>query len=358
MDVVPRTMRAVLLTGHGGFDRLQYRSDAPVPHPGAGDVLIRLRAAAVNNTDINLRSGWYSKAAPAGNTDGVDAATAAADAGWDGAAVRFPLIQGADGCGEVVAVGPGADPGLIGKRVVIDPIVRRVDDSTVRHDYLGTDRDGCFAEYVAVPAINAIAVHSSLSDAELASFPCSYLAAENMLARAAIGPRDEVLITGASGGVGSAAVQLARRRGARITALAASDKASAIEALGAQRVLPRDADLVATLGACTMDAVIDCVGGAQFAGSMQVLRPRGRYAVAGAIAGPRVELDLRTLYLKDLSLFGCTIAAPGTFRDLVGYVERGEIKPLLAQTYSLQNIADAQRMFLSKQHVGKIVIEI
>jgi NADPH:quinone reductase-like Zn-dependent oxidoreductase len=356
---LPPTMRAVYLTGHGGFECLQYRSDAPIPRPAAGEVLIRLRAAAVNNTDINLRCGWYSKSVVTGTCEtATEAADQAADAGWDGAAVRFPLIQGADGCGEVVDAGPGARSGLNGARVLIDPILRRGSGVSARHEYLGTDRDGCFAEYVVVPASNAIAVHSTLSDAQLASFPCSYLAAEYMLARAAVGNADEVLITGASGGVGSAAVQLARRRGARITALAATDKANAIKALGAHCVLPRDADLVAQLGAETIDAVIDCVGGAQFPSLLSVLRPRGRYAVAGAISGPIVELDLRTLYLKDLSAFGCTLAAPGTFRDVVGYIERGEIRPLLAQTYALQNIVDAQRAFLSKQHVGKIVVEI
>lgn len=358
MDQPPRTMRAVQLTGHGGFERLRYSENVPVPQVGAGDVLIRVRAAAVNNTDINLRSGWYSKSANVVNSDGVDAAPAATDGGWDGAAVRFPLIQGADGCGEVVVAGSDADRGLIDKRVVIDPIVRFIDNKSMRYEYVGTDRDGCFAEYVVVPAINAIAVHSDLSNAELASFPCSYLAAENMLARAAVGPQDCVLITGASGGVGSAAVQLARRRGARITALAAADKANAVEALGAHHVLPRDVDLVAALGAETIDAVIDCVGGAQFTGFMHVLRSRGRYAVAGAIAGPRVELDLRSLYLKDLSLLGCTIAEPGIFRAVVGYIERGEIKPVLAQTFALRDIVDAQRTFLSKKHIGKIVIDI
>ena len=359
MGKLPRTMRAVYLTGHGGFERLQYRSDAPVPRPAAGDVLIRVRAAAVNNTDINLRSGWYSKSVVTGTDETTTtAAREAADAGWDGAAVRFPRIQGADGCGEVVDAGPGTDRGLIGARVLIDPIVRLGHDRELRHEYVGTDRDGCFAEYVVVPAANAIAVHSTLSEVELASFPCSYLAAENMLARATVGSSDRVLITGASGGVGSAAVQLARRRGARVTALAASDKAAAIEALGAHLVLPRDADLTVEPGAETIDAVIDCVGGAQFPSLMKVLRARGRYAVAGAIAGPIVELDLRSLYLKDLSLFGCTIAEPGRFRDVVGYIERGEIRPLLAKTYSLQDIADAQRTFMAKQHVGKIVVEI
>lgn len=347
----PARMRAVLLTGHGGFEQLAYRDDVPVPEVRAGDVRVRIRAAALNNTDINLRTGWYSSSVSSA-TDGAaaHADARAEDAGWDGAAIGFPRIQGADGCGEIVAVGAGVSGDRLGTRVLLNPILDQ--------HYLGTDRDGCFAEYVALPSANAVAVHCSLSDIELASFPCSYLAAENMLARAAVGSGDSVLVTGASGGVGSAAIQLARRRGARVVALAAPDKASALLALGADKVIARTADLVAALGPSSIDAVIDCVGGAQFASLLTVLRRRGRYAVAGAIAGPIVQLDLRMLYLKDLSLSGCTMPAPHVFADLVGYIERGDIKPLIAATYPLQDIVVAQQAFLAKQHVGKIVLGV
>lgn len=354
---LPTTMRAVRLTGHGDFDRLEYRRDAPVPRPATGELLVQIRAAAVNNTDINLRTGWYSKATTA---DGrPEPAAASADAGWDGAAVRFPRIQGADGCGIVRAAGPATDESLIGRRVLIDPIVRPAAAASSRHiEYVGTDRDGCFAEYVAVPLANAVPIASTLTDAELASFPCSCIAAENMLARAAIGRGETVLVTGASGGVGSAAVQLLRRRGAQVTAIAAADKAAALTALGATRVLPRGVDLLQALAANSLDAVIDCVGGAQFPSLLTLLRPGGRYAVAGAIAGPVVELDLRTLYLKDLRLLGCTVAEPQVFRDLVGYIERGEIRPLVARRFPLEALRDAQREFLARGHVGKIVVEI
>jgi len=222
--------------------------------------------------------------------------------------------------------------------------------------YLGSDCDGAFADYVCVPAVNAYPIDSPLSDAELAAFPCSYTAAENMLARAGIRDGETVVITGASGGVGSAAVQLAKRRGARIIAIAGASKAAQVLRLGASQVLPRDADLVAALGKESVDAVIDVVGGEQFAALLEILRPGCRYAVAGAIAGPLVTLDLRTLYLKDLRLLGCTIAQPEIFGAVVRYVERGEVAPILARTYELRDIADAQRDFLSKRHFGKIVL--
>lgn len=352
-------MRAVLLTGHGGFERLEYREDVPAPVPAAGEVLVRIRAAAINNTDINARTGWYSRSVREA-TGGSDAQgnARAEDAGWTGAAIPFPRIQGADGCGEIVAVGKGVAKTRIGTRVLLNPVLRGTAAAAGGYGYIGTDRDGCFAEYVAVPDANACRVSSRLAAVELASFPCSYTAAENMLARAAVQAGETVVITGASGGVGSAAVQLARRRGASIVAIAGSDKTATLRALGAGRVLPRDANLLDDLGADSVDAVIDCVGGKHFGSFLQVLRRAGRYAVAGAIAGPIVELDLRTLYLKDLKLLGCTIPDAGLFTDLIGYIEHGEITPLVARTYPLCEIVAAQREFLAKRHVGKIVLSL
>jgi NADPH:quinone reductase-like Zn-dependent oxidoreductase len=346
-------MNAVLLTGHGGFERLSYRSDVPTPTPGADEVLVRVGAAGVNNTDINLRAGWYSKSAAEGDSRNPPTQ----DAGWTGTAVTFPLIQGADVCGRIAATGRGVAAARCGERVLVDPVLRaRPTAHGIQTLYLGSDCDGAFADYVCVPAINAHPIDSALSDAELASFPCSYTAAENMLTRADVRGGETVLVTGASGGVGSAAVQLAKRRGARIVAIAALSKAAEVSRLGASQVLPRDADLAAALGRESVDAVIDVVGGEQFPALLEILRRGGRYAAAGAIAGPRVILDLRTLYLKDLRLLGCTIAEPEIFDALVRYIEQAQIVPLLARTYRLRDIAEAQRDFLSKRHLGKIVL--
>jgi NADPH:quinone reductase-like Zn-dependent oxidoreductase len=353
-------MNAVLLTGHGGFECLVYRSDVPTPAPGADEVLVRVGAAGVNNTDINMRAGWYSKSATRSSADaaqGDGSETAASDSGWTGASVAFPLIQGADACGRIVSTGSDVAAARCGERVLVDPVLRsRSTAHGTQTLYLGSDCDGAFADYVCVPAVNAHRIDSPLSDAELASFPCSYTAAENMLTRAGVRGGETVLVTGASGGVGSAAVQLAVRRGARIIAIAAASKAAQVSRLGASQVLPRDADLVAALGKESVDAVIDVVGGEQFPGLLEILRRGCRYAVAGAIAGPLVTLDLRTLYLKDLRLLGCTIAEPEIFSALVRYVECGEIGPVLARTYKLRDIAEAQRDFLAKRHLGKIVL--
>jgi NADPH:quinone reductase-like Zn-dependent oxidoreductase len=354
---IPVFMRAVLLTGKGGFEKLEVRYDVPVPVPGPDEVLIRIGAAGVNNTDINTRIGWYSKAVAEATETGAPSGIAGAeDDGWSGAAFQFPRIQGADACGRIIAVGAGVDPARLGERVLVEPVFRGRAQFDVL--YFGSEVDGAFADFVRVPALHAHKIESSLSDAELASFPCAYSAAENMLTRTGLASGERVLITGASGGVGSAAVQLAKRRGAEVTAVAGDDKAEAVRALGADHVIPRDTNLTAVFGPDHFDAAVDIVGGAQFGAILNTLKRGGRYGVAGAISGPIVDLDLRTLYLKDLRLIGCTVIEPVVFPNLVCYIERGEIKPLIASTFPLTEIVAAQEEFLTKRHVGKIVLTL
>lgn len=352
---VPAVMGAVLLTGYGGYDKLEWRTDVPVPLPGEGDVLIRIGAAAVNNTDVNTRIGWYSKAVAeatdAGAARGIEGA---GDDGWSGAAFTFPRIQGADACGQIVAVGEGVDSSRIGQRVLVEPVFRGSSRFDIR--YFGSEVDGGFAEYARVPSAHAHRIESACSDVELASFPCAYATAENILTRIGVQAGERVLITGASGGVGSAAVQLAKRRGAEVTAMAADAKAEMVRGLGASQVVPRDADLESLFGPEYFHAAVDIVGGGQFGPILNTLKRGGRYGVSGAISGPVVDLDLRTLYLKDLRLIGCTVLEPEVFPNLIGYIERGEIKPVVAATYPITDIAAAQEAFLTKRHVGKIVL--
>lgn len=348
MNALPTTMRGVQLIGHGGMEMLKVSTDLPVPTPGPGDVLIRVSAAGVNNTDINTRIGWYSKH----DND-------AADASWTGEALALPRIQGADVCGHVVAVGHGVDPSRIGQRVLVEPCLREAGGQLRSPPwYFGSECDGGFAEFTVVASRHAHAINSPLTDVELASFPCSYSTAENMLTRSQVAPGERVLITGASGGVGSAAIQLARARGAYVVAVSTPSKTPALRALGADEVIPRDAVLTNSIGANSIDVVIDLVAGPQWPQYLDVLRPGGRYAVSGAIAGPIVELDVRTLYLKDLSLFGCTVLGTEVFANLVRRIEAGEIAPVVACSFPLEQIATAQDVFQQKQHVGKIVLEV
>ena len=185
--------------------------------------------------------------------------------------------------------------------------------------------------------------------------PCAYSTAENMLHRAQVGA-ERVLVTGASGGVGLAAVQLAKRRGATVVAVCAPAKAADVIAQGADEVVPRGTDPVSALGREAVDVVVDLVGGPQWPQLLNVLRRGGRYAGAGAIGGPIVELDLRTLYLKDLSLVGCTFQEDEIFENLVSYIERDEFRPVVSRVYPLGEIAAAQEDFLSKAHIGKLVL--
>ena len=357
------TMRAVVLTGHGGLEKLVYREDVPVPAPGPGEVLIRVLACGLNNTDVNTRTAWYSKGVSSGTTGEGLATAEDDDASWGGAAIVFPRIQGADVAGRVEAVGEGADPGLIGKRVMIDTWLRDWDDplNLDKTGYFGSECDGGYAEFTKVDERHAHAIDCNLTDAELATFATSSITAENMLNRANVAEDDVVLIPGASGGVGSALIQLANRRGATTVGMCSESKADQVRAVGPAAVLPRaPADLKGVLrgaiGRDTVTVVADVVGGDLWPSLIDVIARGGRYTCAGAIAGPIVEFDLRTFYLRDLTFTGATIVPPGVFADLVGYVARSEIKPLLAATYPLEKLREAQSAFIEKRHVGNIVV--
>jgi len=340
-------MKGVQVTGHGDLDKLVFRDDLPVPVPGPRDVLVKVGAAGVNNTDLNTRNGWYSKS------------NKSSDASWSGSPILFPRIQGADVCGTVVAAGEEVDPSFISTRAIIEPCIFEAGGKELKQPwYFGSECDGGFAEYTVVAARHAHRIESNLSDVELASFPCSYSTAENLVTRASVGPNDRLLVTGASGGVGSAVIQLAKARGASVIAVTSPAKSDQLKGLGAEHTIARDRDLSKELGNNCVDVVIDLVAGNQWPALLDVLKPFGRYATSGAIAGPLVELDVRTLYLKDLTLFGCTVLSEEVFPNLVKRIEGGEVSALVAKTFALPEIAEAQKQFEAKQHVGKLVIDV
>ena len=329
-------MKAVVTTGNGGFDKLHYR-EVPMPELGAGEVLIKVLAAGVNNTEINTRLGWYS------------------GGGWH-IPTPFPFIQGTDCCGIVTQTFDSADSALVGKRVLVRPCMRPDGFGSMLNIWMGSDFDGAFAQYVKVPANEVFPIESSWTDAELGSIPCSYGSAENMVQRSRVASGEHVLVAGASGGVGSAVVQLAKVRGATVTAIVGKSKMDEVLGVGADFVVDRDSDLVSELGEERFDVVIDNVGGPHFEGELNTLKRGGRYASSGAIGGPLVNLDLRTMYLKDLTLIGCTAWDEPVFPQLVSYIESNRIKPLVAKTFPLADIAHAQQEFLEKKHVGKFVL--
>jgi NADPH:quinone reductase-like Zn-dependent oxidoreductase len=359
------SMRAVVLVGHGGLDMLRYREDWPRPEPHAGEVLIKVQACGLNNTDINTRTGWYARAVKTGTQEsaahGLENAVASGGS-WGDRVQQFPRIQGADVAGMIVAVGEGVPRARIGERVMVDPWLLGRGDwmDAARSDYFGSECDGGFADFTTVRAENAIAVNSSLSAAELATFPCAYTTAENLISRTGLRPGETAVVAGASGGVGTAAIQLSRLRGARVIAIAAASKAPALISLGAHFVVDRSTanleDAIREAAGGAVDVALDVVGGETFMHLINALRQGGRYSTSGAISGPMAQFDLRQMIYKDLQLTGATIVPPGTMQRIVRLIEQRALQPVLAQTFALRNLAAAQEVFMAKKHVGNIVV--
>ncbi|SMC86213.1 NADPH:quinone reductase [Desulfocicer vacuolatum DSM 3385] len=354
------TMNAVVTTGSGGYEKLDYRC-VPIPEPGPNEVLLQVLAAGINNTEINTRLGWYSSRVTTG-TESLTMeekekqnAEKQGDGGWN-EATPFPFIQGTDCCGRVISVPAGYDKTLVGSRVLVRPCMRINGWDSLENIWMASDFDGAFAQFVKVPVTEIFPVACDWSNAELGTIPCAYGTAENMLHRTGVAKGEHVLIAGASGGVGSAAVQLAKRRGAVVTAIAGKAKLEKVKTLGADKLIARGDDIVDILGENAVDVVVDNVAGDCFGKMLKVLKRGGRFVSSGAIAGPLVALDMRDLYLKDLKLTGCTAWDEPVFPNLISYIEKNEIKPLLAKTFPLKEIVAAQKEFIHKKHVGKFVL--
>lgn len=337
---IPTKMSGVVLTQHGGPEALSWRDDLVVPTTGPDEILVKVLAAGINNTDINTRIGWY-------------AADSSDDGGWNGS-LQFPRVQGGDICGEIVALGQDVTNFSIGQRVTCPLVMARpTAENPVGCIVLGSEIDGGFAQYCKVAAQDVYDVTDSpLSDIEIAAIPCAYGTAENMLRRVGLAQGQEVLITGASGGVGMAAVQLARLRGAKVTGICADAKADAVLNAGAHHTMNRNDPIPKS----TFDVVIDVVAGDVWPDLIAALRPAGQYAIAGAIGGPLVAADMRNIYLRDITLHGCTYQPVEVFERLVGLMNSGDLKPLVSRTYPLADIASAQADFIAKTYPGKLVL--
>lgn len=365
---VPEYMAAVYLTGYGGFDKLEYRTDVPTPRPRAGEVLIGVTAAGMNNTDINTRTGWYNRQVETGTTaSGGAAGFEVKERGmgeWAGD-IKFPRIQGADVTGTIAAVGDGVNTDRLGERVVCNPYFTDPEDEQGLDSagFLGADYDGGFAQFTLVPAQNAVTVDAgeSFSDEQIATLPCSGGTAMNMLLMARVAEGDRMLVTGASGGVGTFLIQIGKYLGAKVTAVASNSKHEQVMALGADAVIDthsghliNDARQASKSEPYTV--IADVVGGEQFGTYLSLLKRGGRYVTAGAIAGPVVRLDLRTLYLKNLEFYGSTVYRRDTFDALLQILCDGGIKPKVDSVWPLSKICQAQAAFLQKQHVGSMVL--
>jgi NADPH:quinone reductase-like Zn-dependent oxidoreductase len=344
----PASMLALRIMAHGGPEVLE-PAHVPVPVPAAGQVLVKVAAVAVNNTDLWTRQGAYGLPGDPG-----------ALAGWRGP-IAFPRIQGADVAGTVAAVGPETGAGLVGRRVVIDPAAydsAGTDANPV--GLMGSEWDGGYAEYVTAPAVRVHDVTGSpLSDAQLAALPTAYGTALGMIERGQVREGDTVLVTGASGGVGLALVQLAKARGATVVAVSSGGKLAAVREAGADEVIDRAADVVEQVRTVTPDGIdvaLDVVAGQLVGDGVPLLREGGRWVVAGALAGHRVALDVRRLYLHNLRVVGSSMHTPAHFDLLMSLARQGQVQPRIAATFPLEQARQAQEELSRRNHVGKIVL--
>ncbi len=340
---VPSTMTAAVTAAHGGPETLTVHHDWPVPRLGPGDALVRVTAAAINNTDIWSRQGSYGTAA---DPDAV--------AGWRGRPLEFPRIQGMDIAGRVEAVASDVDPTWIRRRVVVDPTVEYRND--LPSIITGSEVDGGFAQFHRCAASQLHDVTDApLTDAQVSCLPTAYGTALGMLNRAACSEGERVLVTGSSGGVGSAAIQLLLHRNCHVIARTSPDKADRVRRTGVAQVSVRGVDEISDLA--EVDAVVDVVGGAEFGDLLDRLRNDGRLVTAGAIAGPVIPLDLRRLYLRQRTLIGSTMHTPSDFADLAAIATAGGVEPLVDRIFPLSEITDAQAHFVAKAFVGKLVLD-
>ncbi len=341
-------MRAVRVTRHGGPEVLEV-TEVPVPVPGAGEALVRVAAVALNNTDLWTREGAYGRP---GDPE--------ARSGWRGPVV-FPRIQGADVAGRVEAVGPGGDTGLVGRRVVVDPALYDGDGPDAHPvGLMGSERDGGYADFVVTPLERLHDVTGSpLTDDQLASLPTAYGTALGMIERARMREGETVLVTGASGGVGLAAVQIARARGAHVVAVSSGAKTDAVREAGADAVVDRAGDVVAGIRAAVpegVDVALDVVAGDLVSEAVPLLREGGRWVIAGALGGYRVTLDVRRLYLHNAQVIGSAMHTPAHFGLLMDMARRAAVEPVVAAAYPLDQAARAQEELARRKHVGKIVL--
>lgn len=338
MTQIPTTMSGVQLTRHGGPEALVWRDDIPVPRPAAGEVLVRVLAAGVNMTDVNTRKGWYGGEGRA--------------AGWAGE-MAFPRIQGSDLCGRIVALGQGVEGLSHGMRVICPTNQHEpTTENPIAFVSIGSEFDGAFAQYCLVKAWHLHDVSASaLTDIKIGAMPCAYGTAHNLLTRAQVAVGERVLVTGASGGVGLAAVQLALLRGADVTGQCSLSKSAPLRAMNAA-VLSREMVPKAE----SFDVVIDVVGGEGWQDRLDALRPGGRYATSGAVAGPMVKGDLRRIYLNDLTIYGASHQPREVFAGLVTIINTARIRPVVSKTYPLRDIARAQADLATGRYAGKLAL--
>ena len=341
-------MKAIRFHQHGGPEVLRYE-EVPTPAPGPGEVLIGLRAAALNHLDLFVRTG---------QTPGV----------------ALPHIGGADGAGVVLASGPGAARYSVGTRVFFDPglsdgicdyCARGEHSLCDRWEILGEHRDGTFAQAVVMPEINLRSIPGDLSFEEAAAFPLVFLTAWRMLmTKARVIPGESVLILGIGGGVALAALQIAKHVGARVFVTSGSaEKLKRAQALGADVVINhQETDFSKEVWRITekrgIDVIIDNVGAATWDRSIRALAKGGRLVICGATSGPKPDEDLRRLFVKQVTIYGSTMGTRHDWEQLNRLLAAKTLRPIVDRVFPLEEASQAQALMEGQGQFGKIVLSI
>jgi NADPH:quinone reductase-like Zn-dependent oxidoreductase len=340
-------MKALYFDKHGELDVVKY-GDVPDPKPGPGEVLIRVRACALNFLDIWVRRGW------------------------PGLKLEMPHWCGADVAGEIAELGENVSDWQVGQRVVVDPGVSLVEDEYTRrgedsvspgYHILGEHRRGGAAEYLSVPAGNLAAIPDNINYPEAAAPLLVGLTAWRMLMhQAGLRAGESVLVVGAGGGVNSMAIQMARLAGAAVYVVAGNpEKSERARQLGADVVLDRSQvdwgkEIYKLTSRRGVDVVVDNVGQATITTSMQAVARGGRIVIVGNTSGPQAEIDIRFIFGKQISLIGSTMGSHQDFRDVIDLLWAGKIKPVIHQIMPLSEGCDAYLMMEAGEHFGKILL--
>jgi NADPH:quinone reductase-like Zn-dependent oxidoreductase len=340
-------MKALYFKEHGELDVVQY-GEVPDPTPGPGEVLLRVRACAINHLDIWVRNGW------------------------PGLELEMPHWCGADVAGEIMELGEGVSGWQLGQKVVVDPGINTMEDEFTRrgevtlspgYHILGEQVRGGAAEYLAVPAHNLAAMPESLDFPTAAAPLLASLAAWRMLIhRAGLRAGESVLVVGAGGGVNSMAIQIAKLAGATVYVVAGNmEKGSKAQELGADVMLDRSQvdwgrEIYKLTGKRGVDVVVDNVGKATIDTSMKAVVRGGRIVIIGNTSGPHAEIDIRYIFGKQISLIGSTMGTHQDFRDVISLLWAGKLKPVIDRVMPLSQGREAYEILEKGGQFGKIVL--
>lgn len=343
-------MKAMLFHEHGGPDVLKYEQ-VPTPSPGPGEVLVELHAAALNRVDLWVRNGW------------------------PGLKLEMPHISGSDGAGTIAALGSGVEGLQEGDRVVInanlgcgkcDQCLAGYDNRCRDWHLLGETVRGTLAEFIVVPARNVLPLPEDMHFSPAAAASLVYLTAwHSLITRGALRPGERVLIVGASGGVNTACIQIAKFTGAEVYVVGSNEQKLALaESLGADRLIDRSKEenwskaVYLATNREGVDVVVDNVGASSMMMSMRSAKKGGRILTVGNTGGAKFEIDNRFIFGKHLSIIGSTMGTLSDYATVMGLVFEGKLQPVIDQGYPIQETPDAERRLEAGEQMGKIIIEI